>query len=100
MIIIQPMNNLQDYRPRLIEGALAKALAVSPVVVVTGARQTGKSTLVRRMQGGAGRDYRTLDDLDILTMAERDPDALVNASPRMTIDEVQRVPSLLLAVKR
>jgi predicted AAA+ superfamily ATPase len=83
-----------------MEPALLRALTVSPVVVLTGARQTGKSTLVRRMQGGSARDYRTLDDLDVLAMAERDPDALINASPTMTIDEVQRVPRLLLAVKR
>lgn len=100
MIIIHTMNNSSDYRSRLMEKALLRALAVSPVVVLTGARQTGKSTLVRLMKGGAERDYRTLDDLDVLAMAERDPDALINASPTMTIDEVQRVPTLLLAVKR
>lgn len=70
-----------------------------PAVVVTGARQTGKSTLARRLAPGARR-YHTLDDLDIVDLARRDPDTLVGGAQAVTLDEVQRVPELLLAVKR
>jgi hypothetical protein len=71
-----------------------------PVVVVTGARQTGKSTLVRELEAAGPRLYVTLDDLDALGQAQREPADLVRRAPAMTIDEVQRAPDLLLAVKQ
>ncbi len=69
------------------------------VVVLTGARQTGKSTLAREI-GGDDRLYLTLDDFDVLEQAGDDPDGLVARAPRQTLDEVQRAPALLLAIKR
>jgi predicted AAA+ superfamily ATPase len=63
MKIIHCMNAL----PRLVSGALAERLAVMPAVVVTGARQTGKSTLAEQLVQGK-RLYRTLDDFDVLEM--------------------------------
>ena len=71
-----------------------------PVVVVTGARQTGKSTLVRDLSSVGDRLYLTLDDLDVLDQAKRAPDDLVLRARRMTLDEIQRAPDLMLAVKR
>ena len=70
-----------------------------PVVVVTGARQTGKSTLVGDLVPG-GRASYSLDDLDVRAQAERSPDELLERSRTLVLDEVQRVPGLLLAVKR
>ncbi len=70
-----------------------------PVVVLTGARQTGKSTLARQ-RGGTDRRYRTLDDLEVLDQARNAPDALVARDRRITLDEVQREPDLLRAIKR
>lgn len=70
-----------------------------PAVVVTGARQTGKSTLVEQLVPGKRR-YATLDDLDVLDAARRDPEVLVGGSNPITLDEVQREPGLLRAVKR
>ncbi len=70
-----------------------------PAVVVTGARQTGKSTLVEHLIPG-GRRYATLDDLDVLDAARRDPEVLVGGPDPVTLDEVQREPELLRAVKR
>lgn len=67
--------------PRLVSGALADRLAVMPAVVVTGARQTGNSTLVEQLVQGE-RLYRTLDDFDVLDAARRDPEALVGGAPR------------------
>jgi hypothetical protein len=100
LIIILFVNDLHGLRPRLLATPLRHALAGSPVVVLTGARQTGKSTLTRMLPDASSRTYQTLDDLDLLGLAERDPDALIAASDRLAIDEVQRAPSLLLAVKR
>jgi len=85
--------------PRLVEPALAERLRAMPAVVVTGARQTGKSTLAAERVRGARR-YATLDDLDVLDAARRDPEALVGGSDAVTLDEVQREPGLLAAVKR
>ena len=70
-----------------------------PATVVTGARQTGKSTLARDKTLG-DRRYASLDDLDVVDAARRDPDALVGGDQPLTIDEVQRHPELLHAVKR
>ena len=88
------------YVPRFAAGLLRKALQASPVVVVMGARQTGKSTLVRSEPSMADRLYLTLDDMDVLERARTIPDDLVRSAPRLTLDEVQRDPDLLLAVKR
>lgn len=70
-----------------------------PVAVVTGARQTGKSTLVQQF-GSEQRRYVTLDDLDVLSAAREDPELLLDGQQPITIDEVQREPELLHAVKR
>lgn len=91
------MNN--SVVPRLVESSLQERLRVMPAVVVTGARQTGKSTLARELTPGP-RHYFSLDDLDVMDVARRDPEVLVGGSGPVTIDEVQREPQLLLAVKR
>jgi len=85
--------------PRLLEAPLSAALGAFPIVVITGARQTGKSTPVRQVEEGA-RPYLTLDDLEILERARLAPASLVHSADRMTLDEVQRSPDLLLAVKQ
>ncbi len=86
--------------PRIQAPRLRELLARFPVVVVHGARQTGKSTLVRMPDVGEGRRYVTLDDLDALDLARRSPDLLLAGDDPLTLDEVQRAPDLLLAVKR
>ncbi|HMB70049.1 MAG TPA: ATP-binding protein [bacterium] len=70
-----------------------------PAVVVTGARQTGKYTLAEHLVPSRRR-YASLDDLDVLDAARRDPEALVGGKGAVTLDEVQREPELLRAVKR
>jgi len=85
--------------PRLVGTALSERLRVMPAVVVTGARQTGKSTLAEQLVPGTRR-YATLDDLDVLDAAQRDPEVLVGGPGPVTLDEVQRAPDLLRAVKR
>jgi predicted AAA+ superfamily ATPase len=86
--------------PRLLGPQVARALRSFPVVVLGGSRQTGKSTLARMGASGRGRVYRSLDDIDVLERAQRAPEALVRDDRRVTLDEVQRAPDLLLAVKR
>ena len=88
------------YLPRVASGLLERALAVSPVVVLMGARQTGKSTLVRSEPFLGDRLYLTLDDLETRERARMAPGDLVGSAPRLILDEVQREPDLLLAVKR
>jgi uncharacterized protein len=95
MTIIHRMKAL----PRLVGTALSDRLRVMPAVVVTGARQTGKSTLAEQLVPGARR-YATLDDLDVLDAAQHDPEVLVGGPGPVTLDEVQRAPELLRAVKR
>lgn len=95
MIIIHGMKILS----RLVETALTERLHVMPAVVVTGARQTGKSTLVAERVPGRRR-YASLDELDVLDAARRDPETLVGGSDAVTLDEVQREPGLVAAVKR
>jgi hypothetical protein len=96
MIIIHDMT----IQPRHAAGALARAARVMPAVVITGARQTGKSTLVGHLAPRPDRLYLTLDDLDVLGQARSAPDDLMARASRLTLDEVQRAPDLLLAVKR
>ena len=97
MIVNHPMN--KPTIPRLVSSALADHLNTMPAVVVTGARQVGKTTLARALTPGT-REYYSLDDLDILGIAQRDPSDLLTGHLPVTIDEVQREPDLLLAVKR
>jgi hypothetical protein len=94
------VNNLQTPLPRHLTARVQRALREAPVVVLTGARQTGKSTLIRELLEAPPRDYRTLDDLDLLERAGSEPDALVASKQPLTLDEIQRSPELLLAIKR
>jgi predicted AAA+ superfamily ATPase len=97
MDIIHDVN--RSTLPRAVDDVLVERLAVMPAVVVTGARQTGKSTLAMASNLGKRRFY-TLDDLDVRDAARIDPESLVGGSQPITLDEVQREPGLLLAVKR
>lgn len=89
-----------DILPRLAAKTADTALSAMPVVVVMGARQTGKSTLVRTHPGLRDRPYLSLDDFDVRARARTAPDDLVMHAPRLVLDEVQREPGLLLAIKR
>jgi predicted AAA+ superfamily ATPase len=96
MIIIHDMRA----KPRLAVAALRHVARTMPVAVLTGARQTGKSTLVRDLAPIGERTYLSLDELDVLEQAAAAPADLVGRASRLTLDEVQRAPQLLLAVKR
>lgn len=85
--------------PRAAAAVVADALGVMPVVVVSGARQTGKSTLVQSHPSLASHPYITLDDPLIRDQAREDPSSILLRGERLILDEVQRAPDLLLAVK-
>ncbi len=85
--------------PRFAAGRVAKSLADTPVVMVTGPRQAGKTTLVRTF-AGRGRTYVTLDDDTVLAGVHGDPVGFLRSLDRAVIDEVQRAPELLRAIKR
>lgn len=85
--------------PRAASRRLDAVLRAMPVAVVTGPRQVGKSSLVRDTPSLAGHRLIDLDDTQTRIAAERDPEDLVRRWPRVVIDEVQRVPGLLLSVK-
>lgn len=87
---------------RALSTPLSAALTDSPVVLVNGARQTGKSTLVQWIADGSHpARYLTLDDAAVLTAAGRDPTAFLDGlDGPVVIDEVQLAPGLFRAIKR
>lgn len=70
------------------------------MIVLSGARQAGKSTLLRNEPPFKDWRYITFDDLDSLTLAQRRPDEILGISKNMVVDEVQKAPSFLNAVKK
>ena len=74
MIVIQIVNK---YRNRFLETTLTQHLHTMPVVVVLGARQTGKRTLVQIAKNN-GRRYETLDDLEALAVLSDQPNDLLS----------------------
>lgn len=87
------------YRPRALAGRIREALEDLPVVIVTGLRQTGKSTLLLRDPRLARRRYVSLDDFAQLEAARRNPEAFARQSGPLTVDEAQRCSELLSAIK-
>ena len=81
--------------------ALEIALADTPVVLLQGARQVGKTTLVQALREGAPpRRVLTLDDGAVLSAAQRDPEGFISAiTGPCWIDEVQRAPELFRVIK-
>lgn len=86
--------------PRLIDALVAEAMADTPVVLISGPRQAGKTTLVQRIADNQGLRYLTLDDDLTLLAAREDPVGMIRDLDRAVIDEIQRAPQLLLAIKK
>jgi predicted AAA+ superfamily ATPase len=92
-------SDLQDLYPRSLLPAIKTGLADTPVVCLLGPRQCGKSTLVK--QYSPDRHYIDLDDQNYLQLARSDPQGFIDTLPEeVTIDEIQRAPDLILAIKR
>ncbi len=84
---------------RFAKRRVEEALADTPVVLIVGPRRAGKTTLAR-MTAGDDRTYLTLDDRNVRTVARSNPTGFVRDMDRVIIDEIQRVPELLLDIKR
>lgn len=92
------------YIPRSIEQYLHECLTDTPVVVITGPRQSGKTTLAQhflnRVEYKGKGSYLTLDDENILSIARSDPIGLLRSQSRpVIVDEVQRAPELIRTIK-
>ena len=86
---------------RNVEERIGEAISHSRVVLINGPRQAGKTTLVRDLIDlGEGAEYLTFDDITTLSYARRDPEGFIKQFTRpVVIDEVQRVPEILLPIK-
>ena len=87
-------------RRRHIESAVLAALSDTPVVLISGARQTGKTTLARTIAARTGARYLTFDDAATLGLAAADPAGFVGGLPaRVVLDEIQKATTLFPAIK-
>ena len=93
------MINAPHYK-RYAKGAIKEALLDTPVVFIMGARQSGKTTLVRELTDDSWH-FVNLDDQTQLTAIKQDPIGFINthSDKPIAIDEIQRAPELLLAIK-
>jgi uncharacterized protein len=86
-----------NYKQRRISSYIKKISAAIPVIVITGARQVGKSTMLRHEF--PDYTYVTMDDYALLEQARRDPQSLWHDTDSIIIDEAQKQPSLFHAIK-
>src|SRR3990172_2228515 len=88
------------YRRREITRILLQGLRNLPVVVLTGMRQVGKSTLLQNEPTLRKRKLISLDDFAQLQAAKRNPEGLLKGEIPITVDEAQRAPELLAVIKQ
>jgi hypothetical protein len=88
------------YIEREIADLILKASADTPVVVLTGMRQTGKSTFLQSQKELQDWRYISLDDFNQLEAAKENPDGFIASEEPLIIDEAQRCPELFIAIKR
>ena len=85
---------------RSIDTSVRQAMADTPVVLLNGARQTGKTTLAQMIAHKSGAQYFTLDDAATLALAAGDPSGFIRNLPGpVVIDEIQKAPDLFPAIK-
>jgi predicted AAA+ superfamily ATPase len=91
---------MTDYFNRDLSSPVLEALGEMPVVVITGLRQTGKTTFLQRQPGFGQRRYVTFDDFAQLEAAKSDPDGFVSDEGPLTIDEAHKCPEIFTAIKK
>jgi predicted AAA+ superfamily ATPase len=87
-----------NFIARHLDERIKEALLDTPAILVNGPRQCGKTTLVRQY-ASTDRPYFSLDEQGLLEAVRTDPVGFVRQNPQAIIDEVQRAPGLLLALK-
>ncbi len=92
---------ISTMKDRKITPMLIEALEDTPVVLLQGPRQSGKTTLVREgLEGHEDRRYLSFDDLSVAALATEDPQGFINGlEGNVTLDEVQQVPQIARAIK-
>lgn len=85
---------------RHAEGTIRTALNDTRIVAIVGPRQAGKTTLVQRIARDDDRPFVTLDDDQFRSFAQDDPAGFTRRMPTAAIDEIQRAPGLILALKK
>lgn len=89
-----------DYIPRSLEKVVNEVTKEYPVVLVTGPRQVGKTTMLQKLMKGTDRGYVSLDDLNERNLAKTDPELFLQLhKPPVLIDEVQYAPELFTYIK-
>ena len=84
-----------NYIKRSLEKVVSEVTKEYPVVLVTGPRQVGKTTMLQKLMEGTERDYVSLDDLNERSLAKNDPELFLQLhKPPILIDEVQYAPEL------
>lgn len=91
---------MTEYHPRDITDAILNALQNMPVVVITGMRQTGKTTFLCSQPDLGDRNYVTFDDFAQLESAKSDPDGFIRRNQFLTVDEAHKCPEIFGAIKR
>ncbi len=86
---------------RNLKPLLLEAIKDTPVILVNGARQTGKSTLVEKLYKLPEANYISFDDVTNLSPAKLSPQDFIDSLPeRVVLDEIQHVPELFISIKR
>lgn len=91
---------MTGYFERDIATTILEALKEMPVVVITGMRQTGKTTFLQKQSELKQRRYITFDDFAQLEGAKSDPDGFVSSREPLTIDEAHKCPEIFTAIKK
>ena len=88
------------YIARNLEKVVLEVTKEYPVVLVTGPRQVGKTTMLQKLMEGTDRNYVSLDDLNERNLAKTDPEMFLQLhKPPILIDEVQYAPELFVYIK-
>jgi len=96
----QPTSASDPPIARHAEARVLDAMADTRIVALVGPRQSGKTTLARKIAADRSLDFVTLDDEQYRQFASDDPSGFIRGLDRVVIDEIQRAPGLILALKK